>query len=314
MKNDVRLDGQVAVVTGGARGLGRAYADLLAARGAQVVVNNRIRLGTESERPVAEIAAEAICLKGGSAVANTADIGTQTGAASVIESALEAFGRIDILINNAGIVHFQHFENYPLEEYREMLAIQFESTWHITQAAWPHFCDQNYGRVVNTVSRAAFFGDPQGAAYAASKGGVYGLTRALAVEGQSHGIKVNAISPTAWTPLYSRAPDVSPERRKMLEDDFQPDRVAPVVVALAHRSVPFTGEVIGAAGGHVSRIYVTQTRGVQLDASVSPETIIESFPKIWDETESAPMGLVVADARGSGTPVTENPFSSKPII
>jgi NAD(P)-dependent dehydrogenase (short-subunit alcohol dehydrogenase family) len=309
MNNDIRLDGQVAVVSGAGRGLGLAYAGLLAARGAQVLVNNRIRQGTESERPVAEVAAQAIRAKGGSAVANTADIGSRSGATSVIDAALEAFGRIDILINNAGIVHFQHFETYPLEEYREMLSIQFESTWHMTQAAWPHFCEQNYGRVVNTVSRAAFFGDPQGAAYAASKGGVYGLTRALAVEGESHGIKVNAISPTAWTPLYSRAPDVTPERRKLLEDSFQASRVAPVVVALAHRSVPFTGEVIGAAGGHVSRIYVAQTRGLQLDATASPETVMESFPMIWDETESAPMGLVRAGARGSGTPVTENPFS-----
>ena len=311
MNDNVRLDGQVAVVTGAGRGLGRAYAELLAARGAQVVINNRIRKGTEHEVPVAEVAAEEIRAKGGSAVANTADIGTRTGATSVIESALEAFGRVDILINNAGIVHFQQFETYPLEEYGEMLSIQFESTWHTTQAAWPHFRRQGYGRVVNTLSRGAFFGDPQGAAYAASKGGVYGLTRALAVEGEPHGIKVNAISPTAWTPLYSRAPDVTPERRKLLEEDFQPSRVAPVVVALAHRSVPFTGEVIGAAGGHVSRMYVAQTHGVQLDATVTPETVVKNFPGIWDETQSTPMGLVVAGARGTGTPVTENPFKSQ---
>lgn len=181
MENEVRFDGQVAVVTGAGRGLGRAYVDLLAARGAKVVVNNRIRKGTEHEVPLAEAAAEEIRAKGGSAVASTADISTCTGAHSVIKDAVHAFGRVDILVNNAGIVHFQQFETYPLEEYQEMLSTQFESTWHITQAAWPHFRRQGYGRVVNTVSRAAFFGDPQGAAYAASKGGVYGLTRALAV-------------------------------------------------------------------------------------------------------------------------------------
>ncbi|MGM0930469.1 MAG: SDR family NAD(P)-dependent oxidoreductase [Actinomycetota bacterium] len=310
MDNAVRLENQVAVVTGAGRGLGRAYADLLAARGAQVLVNNRVRKGTEHEVPVAEVAASEIRRDGGIAVANTADISTRAGAVSVIEGALDAFGKIDILINNAGIVHFQQFETYPIEEFREMLSIQFESTWHITQAAWPHFREKSYGRIVNTVSRGAFFGDPQGAAYASSKGAVYGLTRALAVEGEPHGIKVNAISPTAWTPLYSRAPDVTPERRKMLEEQFQANRVAPVVVALAHRSVPFTGEVIGAAGGHVSRLYMAQTKGVQLDPRGSPESVVEKLPAVWDEDQSIPIGLVAAGIRGSGTPVTVNPFQA----
>jgi ketosteroid isomerase-like protein len=127
------------------------------------------------------------------------------------------------------------------------------------------------------------------------------------VEGRPHGIKVNAISPTAWTPLYARAPDVTPERRMVLEKDFGTDLVAPVVVALAHVSCPFTGEVIGAAGGHVSRMFVAQTRGTNLDKGFTPEDFIAHLPEIWDEEGAGAMGLVVPGIRGSGTPVTEVP-------
>jgi NAD(P)-dependent dehydrogenase (short-subunit alcohol dehydrogenase family) len=304
---EMRFDGQVAVVTGAGRGLGRAYAEHLAARGAKVVVNNRIRPGTEHEPPVAEEAVRAIADAGGTAVANTASIDTKAGAASVVETALEAFGRIDIVVNNAGIVHFYTFADYPDEELDDMLAIQLRATWFVTQAAWPHLQEQGYGRVVSTVSRGAFFGDPQGAAYATSKGGTYGLTRALAVEGRAHGIKVNAISPTAWTPLYARAPDVTPERRKLLEEQFTTDMVAPVVVALAHASCPFTGEVIGAAGGHISRMYIAQTKGAQMEKGFTPEAFLERLPDVWDQDEAIAMGLVVPGVRGSGTPVTEVP-------
>jgi len=310
--SEMRFEGQVAVVTGAGRGLGRAYATLLAQRGAKVVVNNRIRAGTEHEPPVADEVVGLIASAGGSAVANTADISSKAGAASVVQSALEAFGRIDVVVNNAGIVHFHTFADYPEDELEEMLAIQLRATWSVTQAAWPHLQAQGYGRVVNTVSRGAFFGDPQGAAYATSKGATYGLTRALAVEGRQHGIKVNAISPTAWTPLYARAPDVTPERRAMLERDFTTALVAPVVVALAHRSCPFTGEVIGAAGGHVSRMYIAQTRGTHVADGFTPEEFIERLPEIWAQDDAIAMGLVTPGVRGSGTPVTEVPPEARP--
>lgn len=310
--NEMRLDDQVAVVTGAGRGLGRAYALALAQRGATVVVNNRIRAGTEHEPPVAEEVAAIITSAGGTAVANTADIGTQDGAESVVASALDACGRIDIVINNAGIVHFYKFADYPDAEFENMLAIQLGATWFVTKAAWPHLQSQGYGRVVNTVSRGAFFGDPQGAAYATAKGATYGLTRALAVEGREHGIKVNAISPTAWTPLYARAPDVSPERRKMLEENFSPTLVAPVIVALAHSSCPFTGEVIGAAGGHISRMFVAQTQGTHVEAGYTAEDFIERLPEVWSQDDAFAMGLVTPGVRGGGTPVTEVPAEARP--
>ncbi len=309
---DLSLDGRVAAITGAGRGLGRAYAELLAARGARVVVNNRIRPGTGDQRPVAEEAVAAIRAAGGEATANTADIGTQAGAESVVQSALDAFGQIDIVVNNAGIVHFHKFDAYPDDEFAEMLDIQLRAAWFINKAAWPHLAAQGYGRIINTVSRGAFFGDPQGAAYAASKGAIYGLTRALAVEGRPLGILVNAISPTAWTPLYARAPDVSAERRAMMQERFTTDLVAPVVLALAHDSLEVTGEIFGAAGGHVSRMFMAQTAGIQVQEGFTATEFYDRLPEIWSEIGSQPMGLVDPSERQQGTPVTVAPPQAQP--
>ena len=308
----LRLDGRVAVVTGAGRGLGRAYSLLLAERGAKVVVNNRIRPGLENEPPVADEVVELIRGAGGTAVANYADVATRAGARSVVETAQEAFEAVDIVVNNAGIVHFYRFEDYPDDELDDMLAIQLRATWFVTQAAWPQMSERRYGRVINTVSRGAFFGDPQGAAYATAKGGTYGLTRALAVEGASLGIKVNAICPTAWTPLYARAPDVSPERRVTLEADFRAELVAPVIVALGHESCPLTGEIIGAAGGHVSRMFMAQTAGIQVGADFSPEEFLDRLPEVWSESTYRAMGLVTPGQRGAGTPVAVVPPEAQP--
>lgn len=304
--DDMRLDGQVAIITGAGRGLGKSYALALAARGAKVLVNNRIRAGQEHLTPVAEEVAGEITAAGGVAAANTADLSTAEGARSIVQAALDAFGRIDIVVNNAGIVHFHTLAEYPDDEFDEMMAIQFRAAWFLTQAAWPHFIAQGYGRVVNTVSRGGFFGDPHGAAYAAAKGATYSFTRALAVEGREHGIRVNAICPVAWTPLYARAADVSAERQAELEANFRTDRVAPVVVALAHESCPFTGEVIMAAGGQVNRLYIAHTEGVHLDGDFTPEDVFAALPEIWSEEGAFAMGLV-GEGRGGGTPRTVVP-------
>jgi NAD(P)-dependent dehydrogenase (short-subunit alcohol dehydrogenase family) len=279
----------------------------LAERGAKVVVNNRVRPSADDDGLVAEKVVAGIQAAGRTAVANTGDIGTQAGAESVVQTALDAFGRVDIVVNNAGIVHFYKFEAYPDDEFDLMFAIQLRGTWFVTKAAWPHMIAQQYGRVVNTVSRGAFFGDPQGAAYASAKGATYGLTRALAVEGMEHNIKVNAIAPTAWTPLYARAPDVSPERRRQLEENFRTDLVSPVVVALVHPACSFTGEVIGAAGGTLYRAFMAQTKGVEVGNSFVAEQFYEVLPEVWSEEEYFPVGLVTPGQRVQKTPVTEVP-------
>ncbi len=307
----LRLDGQVAVVTGAGRGLGNAYARLLAERGAKVVVNNRIRAGHESRTPVAHEAADAIRAAGGDAVADTSDIGTKAGAAAVVQAAIDAYGRIDVVVNNAGVVQFHEFAGYPDDEFDLMVDIHLRGTWRVNRAAWPHLAAQGYGRIVNTVSRGAFFGDAQGAAYASCKGAILGMTRALAVEGGKVGIAVNAISPTAWTPLYASAPDVSAERRAVLERDFRTEQVAPALLLLAHPSCDFTGEIVAAAGRQVSRFFLGQTEGAQLSADPTPEELVERLPDVWDETGYHPVGLVTPGQRAQRTPVAEVPPSAR---
>jgi NAD(P)-dependent dehydrogenase (short-subunit alcohol dehydrogenase family) len=309
---ELRLDGKVALVTGAGRGLGRAYALLLAQRGAAVVINNRIRPGLEHEPPVAEEVVQEIRAGGGVAVANTDDIGRPEGAHAAVNAALEQLGGLDIVINNAGVAHSYVFEEYPQQEFESMIAIHLHGTWHVSQAAWPALAESGSGRLVNTVSRGAYLGDPQGAAYAAAKGATHGLTRALAVEGAAKGIKVNAICPAAWTPLYDRAAiDIGEQARAALAEKMKTEYVSPVIVALAHESCPCTGEVITAIGGHVNRYFVAQTEGIEVDVTFTPEEFIARLPDVWDEHGYSTIGLAMPGRRGGSTPVAEVPAAAR---
>jgi NAD(P)-dependent dehydrogenase (short-subunit alcohol dehydrogenase family) len=312
MAGELRLDGRVVLVTGAGRGLGRAYAELLAQRGASVVVNNRIRPGLEQERPVAKQVVDAIVASGGTAAASTDDISSVEGARAAVAVAIERFGRLDAVVNNAGIAESQKFADYPHERFAALLAIHLSGTWHVSQAAWPHLADSGTGRILNTVSRGAYLGDPQGAAYAASKGAIHGLTRALAVEGIADGIKANAICPAAWTPLYDRAAtDIGQEARAALQENLKVSYVAPVVVALVHPDCPCNGEVITAIGRRVSRYYVAETRGIEIDDGFTPEEFLARLPDVWDESGYSVLGLAVPGRRGGATPVAEVPQAAR---
>jgi NAD(P)-dependent dehydrogenase (short-subunit alcohol dehydrogenase family) len=309
---DLRLDGKVALVTGAGRGLGRAYALLLAQRGARVVVNNRIRPGLEHEPPVAGVVVDEIVAAGGEAIASTDDISTPEGAHAAVSVALDGLGGLDVVVNNAGIAHSMTFAEYPRADFESLLAIHLHGTWHISQAAWPALVASGAGRIVNTVSRAAYLGDPQGAAYATAKGAIHGLTRAQAVEGVAVGIKVNAICPAAWTPLYDRAAtDIPEERRQELQRDFKTDYVAPVIVALAHESCPCNGEVITAIGGHVNRYFAAQTPGIQVGDGFSPEEFLQRLPDVWDEEGYTALGLAIPGRRGGTTPIADVPDAAR---
>lgn len=307
-----RLDGRVALVTGAGRGLGRAYAHLLAEHGAQVVVNNRIRPGLEAERPVAEVVVEEIERAGGRAAASVHDISAPDGARAAVATAIDTFGALDVVINNAGVAHSQTFAAYPWEDFTTLMAIHVHGTWGICQAAWPHLVASGRGRVVNTVSRAAYVGDPQGAAYATAKGATHGLTRALAVEGAAHGIKVNAVCPAAWTPLYDRAAtDIGAEAREELKRRMKTEYVAPVIVALAHENCPCTGEVITAMGGRVNRYFTGATPGIEVGVEFTPEEFVDRLPDVWDEDGYTTIGLAMPGRRGGATPVAEVPEAAR---
>ena len=277
--NAFRFDGRVAVVTGAGRGIGRAYALLLAARGASVVVNDLggSMAGEGSDAgPAAAVAAE-IVEAGGAAIADGSDISVVAGAEALIAAAVERFGRIDVLVNNAGIIRWASFPEADLDTLERHLAVHVAGSFNTTRAAWPHMIGEGYGRIVMTTS-TGMLGLPGNLSYATAKGGVVGLMRNLAVEGASHGIKVNAIAPAAVTRMAGPSGD-EPES---VAPAMAPEQVAPMVAYLAHEECPVTGEIYTAGFGRFARLFVATTEGyVAPDASV--EDVAAHWAQINDE-------------------------------
>ncbi|MEO3862340.1 SDR family NAD(P)-dependent oxidoreductase [Acrocarpospora sp. B8E8] len=278
--NEIRLDGQVAVVTGAGRGLGRAHALLLAARGAAVVVNDvgAALDGVGAELTPAGQVVKEITEAGGSAVADATDISTPEGAQRVVDLAVETFGQLDILVNNAGILRDRTMAKLTRDEVDPVLAVHLGGTVWMTKAAWPVFTERRYGRIVNTTSAAGLFGNFGQTAYAAAKAAIVGVTRTLALEGARHGIAVNAIEPGARTRMTE---DLLGE----LADRLDPGLVSPLVVWLADPACDVTGEVYNVGGGRVARVVVAQTPGY-FSRSVSPEEIRDNWHQINDLTEA----------------------------
>ncbi|MFD5200998.1 SDR family NAD(P)-dependent oxidoreductase [Streptomyces sp. NPDC058375] len=280
---------RVVVVTGAGRGIGRAHALLLAARGAGVVVadlGSRVDgAGRDGDDPAGDVVAE-IRSAGGRAVASRADISTESGAAEVVEAAVAEFGRLDAVINNAGIVRTGHFDEVPIEEYQRHLDVHFFGSLHLCRAAWPHLIASGTGRVVNTVS-AAMLGNPLMTHYGSSKGAVFSLTRNLAIEGAEHGVLVNALAPGAGTRMVENSADsLEPDVLAYLRTQLLPEHVAPVAAFLVHPSCQVTGEVFNAAGGAVSRTALVNTAGIH-DPALTAEAVAERF----DEIMALPPGV-----------------------
>jgi NAD(P)-dependent dehydrogenase (short-subunit alcohol dehydrogenase family) len=262
---DLLFDGAVAIVTGAARGLGRAHALELAGRGAQVLANDL----DGAEETVAEILAA-----GGVAVSHRGDISSPAGGAAVVEAAVAAYGRVDAVVNNAGIVRDAMFHKLTPEALDEVLAVHVAGTVHVTAPAWRLMRGQGFGRVVFTTSASGLFGNPGQANYGAAKAALYGLTRVLALEGKRYGIGVNAVAPAAATRLNA---EMLGEKAALLD----PAAVAPVVAYLAHRSCELTGQVLSAGGGHVAAVLVGLTAGIT-DPALTAETVRDSMDRILD--------------------------------
>jgi NAD(P)-dependent dehydrogenase (short-subunit alcohol dehydrogenase family) len=276
---EYRFDGRVAVVTGAGRGIGRAYARLLAERGARVVVNDlgASTGGTGADSgPAAEAEAE-IVAAGGVAVADTSDVATSAGAQALVESAVERFGRIDVLVNNAGIIRWAGMPEVDEDNLARHLAVHVGGSFNTARAAWPHMVEQGYGRIVMTTS-AGVFGLPNNTSYATAKGAVIGLTRSLTVAGADHGIKVNLIAPAAMTRMAGRGGDEALR-------EMSPDLVAPMVALLAHEDCPVSGEAYAAGAGRFARIFIGMTPGY-VHAGLAPtiEDIARNWATINDET------------------------------
>src|SRR3979411_1930979 len=207
MTERISLEGKVAVVTGAGRGLGRAYAELLAERGARVVVND---LGTDvsgfgKDSTIAEQVADLIRSRGGEAIANGSDVSTPEGGSDLIATTIEHFGRIDLLVNNAGICGSQPFEDATLDDFVHYLRVHDVGPVNTIKAAWPHMVARRYGKIILTTSVSGLFGLRGQATYAAAKCAIVGLMRILAIEGAEHGILGNTISPAAYTRMHQAA-------------------------------------------------------------------------------------------------------------
>src|SRR3954451_8187609 len=277
--NEHSFEGRVAVVTGAGRGIGRADARLLADRGARVVAND---LGGSMEgagadaEPASAVAAE-IVAGGGVAIADNSDVATPAGAQALVDAAVEQFGRLDIVINNAGIVRWAGFPEADANNLASHLAVHVTGSFNTTRAAWPHMVDQGYGRIVMTTS-AGMFGLPNNLAYATAKGGVIGLMRSLSTAGAPHGIKVNAIAPAAFTRMAGRAPEADTAQ-------MSPDLVAPMAAFLAHEACPVSGEIYAAGAGRFARIFIASTVGfVHPDREPTVEDVAANWASINDET------------------------------
>lgn len=279
---DLRFDGRVAVVTGagGNPSLGRAHALLLAARGARVVVNDIGRLPAALGYPgeaSAEVVAEEIRSRGGSAVADSHSVATDEGAAAIVKTAMDKFGGIDILINNAGVCRVVSFEEMTPADFRHSIEVNLMGTVAVCRAAWPHMKAKGYGRIVNT-SSGSMAGFAWQTAYAAAKAGIFSFTRSLAAEGEAHGIKANTVMPGAFTRMVLAAQADSSPWISHAREHMPPEIVSPAVAFLAHESCPFTGECIESMGGHVSRMYLARTPGF-----VDPQMTIETVAERWTE-------------------------------
>jgi NAD(P)-dependent dehydrogenase (short-subunit alcohol dehydrogenase family) len=277
---ELRFDGRVAVVTGAGQGLGRQHALELAARGAKVVVNDLGGAldGSGSSTGPAAAVAEEITKNGGEAVANTDNVATPEGAQAIVQAALNAFGRIDIVINNAGILRDKSFKNMAPEEFDQVIAVHLRGSFLVTHAAWPHLREQAYGRVVMTSSPAGLFGNFGQANYSSAKMGLVGLTKTLAAEGAKYNIKVNAIAPIAWTRMTE---ELFPPEYK---DKLSVELVTPVVAWLAHESNEGTGETYSVGGGRVARVFVAEGPGFTGQGGLSVEDVRDNWQQI-NETE-----------------------------
>lgn len=278
-------------MTGAGRGIGREYALLLAQRGAHVVVNNRTV--AMAEQVVSEITSE-----GGSAVADGHDITSQPDGYAVIDTAIERFGRVDIVINNAGITsNWQTFDQTDIATLDTMFNVHVRGSWFVTQRAWPHMVEQGYGRVLMTISAAGLWGQLQSQPYSLCKGALMGLTRSLALDGRPHGVHVNAFSPAGFTRMVSGTAKSGNEGlvahlRKIMPAEL----LAPAASWLVHEDCEVTGMYFSGFGPVMSRVVMHQTRGFRCEPEdYTIEAIRDHFGDVLNEERSIHEDILIRD-------------------
>jgi NAD(P)-dependent dehydrogenase (short-subunit alcohol dehydrogenase family) len=280
--NEIRFDDQVALVTGSGRGLGAAYARSFAARGAAVVAHDAgVGLdGSGGDPAVADAVAAEIAAAGGTAVAAYEDLRSEDGCTALVARALDEFGRLDIVVHNAGLLVFEALEQAE-RSWDAVLATTLDAPLHVTRAAWPVMKAQGYGRLVFTTSgRAMRLKDSVVglAAYNAGKMGVFGLMLAVAAEGAAHGIRANAVSPVAATRML---------QRRVAPGELAPELVAPAVLFLASDRCDVSGVVLTAADGRFSTAAWATGNEIDLGPDAAPEEIAEYWHELEGVTPTA---------------------------
>lgn len=282
--SDDRLARKVAVITGAGGGLGRSHALTLARQGAQVVVNDV----QDPEPIVSQIQSE-----GGSAIGSRGGVHSPDDAHGIIDTALEAFGRVDVVVNNAGILRDKSFTKMEPDMVSDVLEVHLEGAFHVTRAAWAHMANQGFGRVIMTASGSGLYGNFGQANYGAAKMGLVGLTRTLAIEGSRRGITVNAIAPLARSQMTEHVLD--PEVLARLD----PEWVSPLVGWLASPECVDSGHIYSVAGGYYARVAVIEGPGVTFDhipsvdeLAAAREALIEVEPFSEPQSLSDQVALV----------------------
>ena len=268
------FDGKVAIITGAGGGLGRQHALLMASRGALIVVNDLGGAvdGTGSDKGAAQRVVDEIKAAGGDAVADTNSVASPEGGAAIVQSALDAYGRVDIVINNAGILRDKAFHNMTPDLFDAVIDVHLRGAYNVTQPAWRHMREQGYGRVISTASGAGIFGNFGQANYGAAKMGLIGFTRVLAVEGAKFNIKANAIAPVAMTRMTEDI--LGP-----IGDKLGPQFVSPLVTYLAHECCEPTGRVFSVAGGRVAEVFIAEGPGY-VNPEMTPEDVAANMEGI----------------------------------
>lgn len=269
--SQLTYDGKVAVITGAGGGLGRQHALLLAARGALVVVNDLGGSvdGSGANASAAQRVVDEIVAAGGEAVANHDSVSTPEGGEAIIQTAIDAYGRVDIVINNAGILRDKTFHNMTPDLVDPVIDVHLKGAFNVTRPAWIRMREQGYGRIVSTSSAAGIFGNFGQANYGAAKMGLVGFSRVLAAEGAKYNIKANVIAPLALTRMTESLMGA-------LGEKLDPSLVTPIVAWLAHENCDVTGEIYSVGGGRVARVFIGETVGY-----VNPHLTLEDIRDNW---------------------------------
>ncbi|SFG46897.1 NAD(P)-dependent dehydrogenase, short-chain alcohol dehydrogenase family [Novosphingobium sp. CF614] len=271
---ELRFDGQVAIVTGGGRGLGRLYAMDLARRGASVLVNDLggSSRGDGADASVADLVVAEIRAEGGIAAASGDSVGTPEGGQAIVDAALERFGRVDIVINNAGIIAFTPFDQVAPDEWHKTLNVHLDGSFHVSQPAFRQMKKQDYGRFVFISSTFGAFGQMGAASYATAKAGLLGLSNVIALEGAAHGIRSNVVLPVGFSRMVTdqESGGPVPPGRQAFYDAIRPELITPLVVFLASRDCALNHRAIAACAGRYSRVFSGYGEGWLSEAGSTP--------------------------------------------